>query len=283
MTDREPNASFGSPGAQSSPLEKGFAAVQGRGVFRPTMRRSLRVFGADAELVLLPDRAARPNRPGAERPPFAADRGLEIVESEASWRDHGLALTGNKYPFAESQTVLWSERTLREPDEEFLAAALSWTDAMGGSLLVNSIGAAASIARAHAHHTDESLPFLRQLPESAFEAGWLPRIDGVAFVKKDVPFFLLGLRGPAKARAAAAYALQTRRLTPAVNLVAQRGELWVFPRRVETPSPHFPYALGAAEVWGRWCFVDEAPFLAATASELEQALRLAGCSAQPHS
>lgn len=272
MSDREPNASSGTPVAH------GFAAVQGRGAFRPTMRRSVRVFGAEAELVLLPDRASRPNRPGSERPPFAADRGLAIVEAEASWRDRGLALTGNKYPFAESQTVLWSERPLREPDEEFLAAACAWTDAIGGSLLVNSIGAAASIARAHAHHTDESLPFLGQLPESPFDADWLPRIDGVAFAKKDVPFFLLSLRGTAKARAAAAFALQTRRLTPAVNLVAQRGELWVFPRRAETPSPHFPYALGAAEVWGRWCYVEEAPFLAATSESLQAALVAAGCA-----
>lgn len=256
----------------------GISASARRGAFQPTARRSLRVFGAEAELVMLPDRAARPNRPGAERPAFGPDRGLAIVEAEASWRGRGFALTGNKFPFAESQTVLWSERPLREPDEEFLATALSWTDAVGGSLLVNSIGAAASIARAHAHHTDESMPFLSQLPDMPIDADWLPKVEGATFAQKATPFFLLGIRGSAMARATAAFALQTRRLTSAVNLVALRGELWVFPRRAETPTPHFPYPLGAAEVWGRWCYVEEQPFLTATTESLEAALVAAGCA-----
>ena len=266
MPDREAIHPLGIPAAARS------------GVFQPTARRTLRVFGAEAQLVMLPDRAARPNRPGAERPAFGPDRGLAIVEAEASWRGRGLALTGNKFPFAESQTVLWSERPLREPDEDFLATALSWTDAVGGTLLVNSIGAAASIARAHAHHTDESMPFLAQLPELPIDADWLPKVDGATFAQKATPFFLLGIRGTAKARATAAFALQTRRLTSAVNLVAQRGELWVFPRRAETPTPHFPYPLGAAEVWGRWCYIEEQPFLAATTESLEAALLAAGCA-----
>lgn len=206
---------------------------------------------------------------------------MAIVEAEATWRDGGLALTGNKFPFARAQTVLWSERPLREPDEDFLDRALSWVDTQGGTLLVNSIGAAASIARAHAHHTDESLPFLAQLRERPIASDWLPRVDGASCWTKDVPFCLLGVRGPASARKRAVAALQTRRLTAAVNLVSTPGETWVFPRAVETPAPFFPYALGAAEAWGRWCFVDEAAFLAATASDLEQALRLAGCSALP--
>lgn len=246
--------------------------------FAPTARRELTLFGATAELVLLPDRAARPNRPNGTRAAFGPDRGLSIVETEATSREHGLALTGNKFPFARAQTVLWSERPLREPDEEFLDRALSWVDAKGGTLLVNSIGAAASIARAHAHHTDESLPFLTQLRERSLTPDWLPRIDGASYFTKAVEFCLLGVRGTAAARKRAVAALQTRRLTAAVNLVSTPGETWVYPRAIETPTPFFPYALGAAEAWGRWCFVDEAPFLAATARDLEQALQVAGCA-----
>ena len=203
---------------------------------------------------------------------------MAIVEAEASWRDNGLALTGNKFPFARAQTVLWSERPLREPDEAFLEAALSWTDAIGGSLLVNSIGAAASIARAHAHHTDEAMPFLGQLGEEPLDADWLPRIDGVTFAKKNAPFWLLCVRGTAQARAQAIAALQMGRLTAAVNLVAMRGETFVYPRTCETPAPHFPYPLGAAEIWGRWCYVEERAFAAATSADLEQALIAAGCA-----
>ena len=250
--------------------------------FAPAARRELTLFGATAELVLLPGRAARPNRPGEMRAAFGPDRGLSIVEAEATWRERGLALTGNKFPFARAQTVLWSERPLREPDEDFLDRAFRWVDERGGALLVNSIGAAASIARAHAHHTDETLPFLAQLRERSFAAEWLPRVDGASYWTKDVPFCLLGVRGPATARKRAVAALQTRRLTAAVNLVSMPGETWVYPRAIEAPAPFFPYALGAAEAWGRWCFVDEAPFLAAKADDLEQALRLAGCNALPH-
>ncbi len=249
--------------------------------YAPVARRTLEVFGAQAELVLLPGRATRPNRPGHERAAFGQDRGKAIVETEASWREHGLALTGNKFPFARAQTVLWSERTLREPDEEFLAGALAWVDVRGGTLLVNSIGAAASIARAHAHHTDEALPFLAQLRERALVADWLPNVDGASYWTKDVAYCLLGVRGCASARKQAVAALQTRRLTAAVNLISTAGETWLFPRAVETPAPFFPYALGAAEAWGRWCYVDEGPFLAATSRDLEQALRMAGCGAIP--
>ena len=28
----------------------------------------------------------------------------------------------------------------------------------------------------------------------------------------------------------------------------------------ETPAPHFPQALGSAEVWGRWCHQDREAF-----------------------
>jgi len=93
-----------------------------------------------------------------------------------------------------------------------------------------------------------------------------------------VPFCLLAVKGPQPARAAALQALQLCRMTAAVNVVAQDEVAWVFPRRTETPAPHFPYALGAAEVWGRWCYAEREPFERATAADLERALALAGCA-----
>ena len=67
-------------------------------------------------------------------------------------------------------------------------------------------------------------------------------------------------------------------MTAAVNLVAMRGETFVYPRSSETPAPHFPYPLGAAEIWGRWCYVEERAFAAATSPDLEQALIASGCA-----
>ena len=104
---------------------------------------------------------------------------------------------------------------------------------------------------------------------------------GTELIAADVPFCLLGVRGPATARAKALVRLGEARLCPAWNVVVQDGVAWVYPRRLETPAPHFPFALGAAELWGRWCFVDEAPFQAATSHDLEQALVLAGVEPLP--
>ena len=55
----------------------------------------------------------------------------------------------------------------REPDERMWAAIVGWTDASRGTAMVNTIGAAATIARAHAHLTPERLGFLPSLPERA--------------------------------------------------------------------------------------------------------------------
>jgi len=246
--------------------------------FHVAARRSLRVFGATVELVLLPQRAARPSRPSPQRPPFSVDPVPRILAAEAQWRGDGLALTGNRYPFAAQQAILWHERPVRDHDATLLRTVFAWNDAHRGTALINTVGAAASIARAHAHCTPERLPFLHELAERPLAAAWLPAVDGVAFVSKQAPLLLVGVRGPAAARAHAAAALLALRLCPAVNVVDSDGTAWCYPRSAETPAPHFPQALGAAEVWGRWCYVDEAPFLAATAADLEQALVTAGCA-----
>jgi hypothetical protein len=48
---------------------------------------------------------------------------------------------------------------------------------------------------------------------------------------------------------------------------------------IEIPAPHFPHALGAAELWGRWCYADEAAFRDARVEDLVAALRVGGLDA----
>ena len=99
-------------------------------------------------------------------------------------------------------------------------------------------------------------------------------------MKREIGQFDAG--GSADDRARAASHLIATRLCPAFNLVAEKEIAWVFPRSaVETPAPHFPHALGAAEIWGRWCFEAEAPFHAATPADLERALICCGYSPDP--
>jgi hypothetical protein len=248
--------------------------------FAPAARRSVRVFGARVELVWLPDRAARRGRPGDGRPAFQPDIAARILATESLWRDEHLCVTPNRYPFARQQALLWPAQPIREADERFLHRLFAWNDALGGTALLNTIGAAASIPRAHAHLTPERLPFLPALGEAPATGDFVPAVAEVRFVQKQVPFCLLGVRGPAPARASAVHALALARGTASWNLVDADGTAWVYPRSaVETPAPEFPYPLGAAEVWGRWCYLEEQPFAAATGSLLERALVRAGMAA----
>ena len=48
---------------------------------------------------------------------------------------------------------------------------------------------------------------------------------------------------------------------------------------LQTPRPHFPGPMGAAEFWGRFCYVEEGPFAAATAADLQSAWELATTAA----
>lgn len=243
--------------------------------FTPVAQRSLSVFGAPASLVFVPGRKARQTE-ALLRPAFLRSPVDRIVAEEALWRGDGLVLTPNRYPFAREQRILWPTRPHREPDVEMWSAIGSWVDATSGSALVNTIGAASSIARAHAHLLPERLPFLAALPERRTTIDLIDLPHGIELVQKHVPFCLLGLRGEAKARAEALVAIAGCRMCTAWNVVVQEHTAWVYPRRLETPAPHFPFALGAAEVWGRWCYVEEAPFARATTADLERALVAAG-------
>jgi hypothetical protein len=244
--------------------------------FLPAATRTLAVFGAPVELVLVPGRKARKDVATGDRPPFGRSPAARIVRDEAFWRGGGLALTPNRYPFARQQRILWTAAPLRDPDFSLWSAAADWADRSNGTALVNNIGAASTIARAHAHLLPERLPFVAAMPDRRCKLDLVDLPAGAELVVKDAPFCLLGVRGPTAARAEVLLQLAEARLTPAWNVVIEGGTAWVFPRRLETPVPHFSHALGAAEVWGRWCFVEEQPFAAATAADLERALVAAG-------
>jgi hypothetical protein len=244
--------------------------------FAPAARQKVVVFGAEVELVLVPERKARLDRATATRPAFRRSPAGRIVGDEAFWQGEGCVLTPNRYPFAAAQRLLWPLDRSRELRREHWCAIGEWVRTVGGSAMVNNVGAAATIARAHAHLVPERLPFLTQLPERTCRIDLIDLPAGVALLQKDVPFCLLGVRSDVDGVADALLRLAEARLTSAWNVVLLADTAWVLPRRIETPAPHFPYALGAAELWGRWCYMDEAPFQAAQASDLERALVAAG-------
>lgn len=255
--------------------------VPGLPAFAPPGRRAMTVLGAPAELIWVPERLQRTDRPNGNRPAFRRSAAARIVATEAFWNVGGFALTPNRYPFAKEQRILWPTALLRDPDAAMWTAICSWVEAAHGTALVNNIGAAASIARCHAHLTPERLPFLATLRERPVHTDLFDLPPGVTLVAKDVPFCLLGVRGAAGPLANALLRLAEARLTAAWNVVVTDGAAWVYPRRRETPAPHFPYALGAAEIWGRWCYLEDAAFRAATPQDLERALVDAGAEAVP--
>jgi hypothetical protein len=244
--------------------------------FAPAARRTATVFGAPVELVLIPERRNRQGRATAERAAFVRSPAARIVRDERLWQGDGLVLTPNRYPFAAAHRILWPSAPVREPDLAFWTAAGEWVSRCGGAAMVNNVGAAATIGRAHAHLVPQTLPFLAALPERTSALDLIDLPDGVTLRAKQVPFCLLGVRGSIDGRAAALVALAEARLTAAWNVVVQHDATWLYPRRLETPAPHFPYPLGAAELWGRWCYMDEQPFATAGDRDLEQALVEAG-------
>lgn len=237
------------------------------------------VFGAPVELVWLPRRKARAGAPRADRPPFQPDRASQILATESVWSGHGCALTPNRWPLGDREVLLWATEPVREWPLALLEVALALEERDRVTVLGNTIGAAASIPRAHLHLIDGELPFLAELAREPWTADAAQGIEDVELSRLAPPFPVLavGLRGPAAARARATHTLIRRRLCASFNIISQNGETWLVPRRgPEIPAPHFPFALGAAELWGRWCYGDRAPFDAATGAALEGAVRESG-------
>lgn len=250
-------------------------------------RRDCVVFGAPVELVSLPKRSTRRGVPNANRPPFQANRAPKIIEDEAVWRAPGMALTGNAFPFADRHLVLWATERRREPSREMMEVAFAMADATAGTALINSMGAAASITRSHVHLLGEQRPFLQTLANSVIEPGAVhlseEQAEGCKVLRLETPFpcIGIGLRGGAMHRARAMHHLLECRTTPSFNIIDQGGVAWLFPRsRIEITAPHFPQALGGAEIWGRWCFNSQDVFESITSEDMEQALRT-GCLSWP--
>ena len=121
----------------------------------------------------------------------------------------------------------------------------------------------------------ERLPLLGQLAERPLRAAPIDLPKGCSLVAKDLDACILGLRGPVGGCADALTRLADARLTPTWNVVLTRDAAWIVPREVQTPAPHFETALGAAEFWGRFCYVDEAAYERATGADLTEAWRRA--------
>lgn len=237
--------------------------------------KSLRLFGSTAQAWLLPERAQRAHQAAAPRPALAPCRAAEILAHETIWSSDNLAATPNRFPFLREQMILWPKSTLREPDLELWRVAHAWVAATNGVGLVNSIGAAATIARAHMHLSPERGAFLRGLAlrEAAVQLD-LPQ--GTAALQAQVPFQLLAIQGEPPDRAMAMWRLSEQRLVPACTIVIEPEHTWLMPRRTETPGGAFPHAIGAAELWGRWCFVDQPSWQVAEGDGLERELTAAG-------
>lgn len=244
----------------------------------PAATRTLALYGATVELWWLPGRAARRTAAPAL---LLQDRAPRILAEEALWQSQSppAVLTKNRYPFARSAGILWSATPTREVTAELLALACALVDPAQGSALMNTVGAAATQPRAHIHLVGERLPFLLELPRTPLD----PRTLGgepwgdVEFVQLAAPFpgCVLGVCGSQAARAAAVARLLAARSCPAVNLVSAGDITWFAPRRSETPAPFFPRPLGCAELWGRFCYEDEAAFAAADATMLDAAFAAA--------
>ena len=249
-----------------------------------TARVELELFGARAELICLPDRGVRVGAPGA-RAVFQPNRADEIIQRESVWEAPGMALTPNRFPFADRHAVLWCTERRWHPSLEMLEVGFAMEDTVAGTSIVNSVGAAASITRGHIHLVGEQLPFLAQLPKSAVAAEEVglraEDLDGCQLDRLAPPFpvWSVGVRGPHAHRARVVIRLLECLTTPSFNLIGSDGTAWLVPRSpMEIPKPYFPQALGGAELWGRWCFDDRNALENSTARDLEQAVRLSGVS-----
>lgn len=254
--------------------------------FAPTKRRMLQVGPAEAELLWMPERATRGGVPGTARPAFRPSPVERICREESVWEGSGpsgsrFVLTPNKFPFASRHAVVWHTEPVREADHAMLSLAFTAADDLQVTAVTNAIGAAASIARAHFHLLGETKTWLDGFGGEPWEDPSLDRRDGVTVERLlGFPGLCLRLRGGAEDRATAVARLLEIRTTTAFNLIGMPGISYLLPRApIEIPAPWFPQALGAAELWGRWCFHDEDAYENATSDSLMRAFET---SALPH-
>lgn len=242
---------------------------------RAAATRRIGLFGGEIELQWLPERARRRAAPAA----LHVDHAPRILAEEALWRsaDGRAVLTPNRYPFAKQALILWSTAPQREADSHLIGLAHDLAEPHGGSVLMNTLGAAATQPRAHLHLVGERLPFLASLATTKCTRPLPGDLGAVDVIELAAPFpgSVLGVRGERAARVQAAARLLQLRVAMAANLIADGTTTWIALRAQETPAPHFPYPLGCAELWGRCCFEDEAAFRAATPEALMAAFTAA--------
>jgi len=242
--------------------------------FAPSDERKLKVYGATAHLALIPSRRDREGYDRENQPAFQPSPAARIIDEESYWRSETLALTPNKFPFGRGQRILWMTQPARDPDLAFWRATLDWVERSDGTALLNNIGAAATIPRAHAHLINERLPFLSEVGERPVTTPPIAMPRACELVAKDISRCVLGVRGPVDDRAEALISLADVRRTDTWNVILTRDASWVVPRTLQTPRPYFATPMGAAEFWGRFCYVDEQQFEAATSQDLTRAWEL---------
>ncbi len=169
-----------------------FALAATTAAFEPAAERELELHGSRVELCWIPGRRERSGRAHAERPPFPACRAERILAEESVWCGDDLALTPNLHPFAARHMLLWSRTPRREPDAAFLRHGFELAERCKGTLLVNSIGAAASIPWLHGHLLGERIDYLTGLPTEPLQPQHDANVD-VHRVGAPFPAFLLAL------------------------------------------------------------------------------------------
>jgi hypothetical protein len=235
--------------------------------------RRLLAYGLPYELVLIPSRGQRANLPGGRRPAFTCDRGGRIRQAEALASDDDVVLTPNRFAFYEQHGLLWqAEGFAREAPVRLLEAGFRIAEQSGGALLVNSIGASASICQAHGHLVRARSEVLAGLPMSPLGAE-----RGLKLLASDPraghPALAIQVRGgSASDRARLVRALLDLRTSASYHVLAQEDAAWVMPRRREIVEEVSPYAIGAAEFFGRFVLPDRETYDRLDRSSIELAL-----------
>ncbi len=245
-------------------------------------RRVISACGTEISLLLTPWRAAR--RPGGGTPPPAGpDVGARVIRTEALWEGAGAVLTPNRYPFTEDHLLLWEKEPVREPRRGFLELLLGLCREREDILaFVNSLGAAATVSRAHAQlaRTGEPPPLSKARVHTISRNGM-----ELAFPPGEGPWpaFFVRLRGETAPAAEALDRLLRLRLCASFNLVFQGDAAWIFFRRREIAPGAYTLPIGALELSGIFLFEEESSFLAMTPEGIESALREAAFPPGPAS
>lgn len=215
--------------------------------------RHVLAYGLSYELVLIPRRGQRANLPGHGRPAFTGDKGSRIRAEEALAQDELVVLTPNRFAFYEQQGLLWQASGFsREVPVELLEAGFRLAEQGRGALLVNSIGASASIGQAHGHLVRARSEVLEGLPMAV-----VGEERGLRLLASDPgaghPAWTVQVRGASAGdRARLVRALLDLRTTASYHVLSQGDAAWVLPRRREIVEEVCPYAVGASEFFGRF-------------------------------